>query len=277
MMRYVLLCLACALASGCSTAPTESLGEFRETLYVEGFLRAGNAVDSVLVGTTMPIYDAYDRDASAVTDAQVVIDVDGASHALVPLSGKLGYYHAPTLQVEAGETYRLTVTTSLGTATAETTVPFPPSALALSDVLLVGGDSYQISWTGETQGGYVTTRKPVALGEQIPLSLQFGDKFTARFLGGGFDTTGLGAVRDSIAQADQWRYLQSESTTLNAGQFYYYGTYAFWVYTIDGNYADFLVSSNQDPELLDEPRFHVTGGIGVFASIAADSLVFRVE
>ena len=43
------------------------------------------------------------------------------------------------------------------------------------------------------------------------------------------------------------------------------------------SYGDFLISSQQDEATLDEPRFHVTGGIGLCASMAADSVIFRVE
>jgi hypothetical protein len=274
--RWIWVVCSCLLGTGCSTTPTESLGDFNETLYVEGFLRAGNAVDSVFVGSTMPLFDVYDRDASAISDAVVRIEVEGVVHPLTPIASKLGYYQSSTLEIEAGKTYRLTVESSLGVATAETTVPFPPAAISASDVLTIGGDPYQIDWVGDTQGGYVTTRKTQAQGEAVPIELQFGGRRPGG-LGGTIDTTGFGAIRDSIALADQWRYLESTTTTINAGQFSFYGTYAFLVYAIDGNYADFLVSSNQDPEILDEPRFQVEGGIGIFASMAADSVVFRVE
>lgn len=143
--------------------------------------------------------------------------------------------------------------------------------------LLIGGDPYQVGWAGETKGGYVTTRKSMELSEQIPLQNQFGGRRFGGGFGGAFDTTGLGAVRDSIARADQWRFMQGSSLTLNQRQFTYYGTYAFLVYTLDENYGDFLISSQQDEASLDEPRFHVIGGIGLFASMAADSVVFRVE
>ncbi|MFT5369135.1 MAG: hypothetical protein ACI8V2_004109 [Candidatus Latescibacterota bacterium] len=276
--KWMFVLCACLSGAGCNTTPTESLGEFHEILYVEGFLRAGNPVDSVFVGSTMPLFDVYDRDASAILDAIVSIEVDGTVHALTPVAGKLGYYQAPTLQIEAGKTYRLTVEAAQGIATAETTVPFPPSATGSSDVLSIGGETYRVDWVGDTQGGYVTTRKTQIKGEPVPIELQFGNR---RPGGGGFggtiDTTGFGAIRDSIALADQWLYLEGTATNVNAGQFSFYGTYAFLVYAIDGNYADFLVSSNQDPEILDEPRFHVDGGIGIFASMAADSVIFRVE
>ena len=282
MMRWRIVFLVgavlCTAFSGCNTSPTESLGDFRETLYVEGFLRAGNAVDSVFVGTTMPLYEVYSREAAGLPDAVVTLEVDGASFALQPLTGKPGYYHRSDLIVESGKTYRLTVTTDLATATAETTVPYPPALGASLSVLQVGGDPYRITWSGETETGYVTTQKPVVLEESIPLETLFGGfGFGGGFFGGGFDTTGLGATRDSLARAEQWRYVQNTSATINARQFSYYGMYAFLVYAIDENYADFLVSSQQDPQVLDEPRFHISGGIGLFASMAADSVVFRVD
>jgi hypothetical protein len=278
MKKWMFVLCVCLSGAGCNTTPTESLGEFHEILYIEGFLRAGNRVDSVFVGSTMPLFDVYDRDASAISDPIVSIEVDGVVHALTPSGVKLGYYQAPTLQIEAGKTYRLTVEAAQGIATAETTVPFPPSATGSSDVLSIGGETYRVDWIGDTQGGYVTTRKTQIKGEPVPIELQFGNR---RGGGGGFggtiDTTGFGAIRDSIALADQWLYLEGTTTNVNAGQFSFYGRYAFLVYAIDGNYADFLVSSNQDPEILDEPRFHVNGGIGIFASMAADLVVFRVE
>ena len=49
------------------------------------------------------------------------------------------------------------------------------------------------------------------------------------------------------------------------------------VYTLDTNYGDFLVSSQQDPRLLDEPRFNLQGGVGLFASMAPVSVVYQVQ
>ena len=121
------------------------------------------------------------------------------------------------------------------------------------------------------------------LGDQIPLESVVGGGRRGRFGGfGGFggtgiDTTGFGALRDSLAEASRWRYTRNQSTTLDLRQFSHYGTYVFRVFTIDANYADFLISSTQDPQTLDEPRFHVSGGIGLFASMAADSVVFTLE
>ena len=261
-------------AAGCSTAPTESLGEFRETVYIEGYLRAGSPVSGLFVGTTMPLSSVYDREASALSDALVTIEVDGVSYELSPVADRPGYYEQSDLIIESGKTYHLSVTTGLGVATAQTTVPIAPQVSGAS-ALLIGGDAYRVTWEGETKGGYVTTRKGVELLEQIPLATQFG-RFGGGF-GGGVDTTGLGALRDSIAQADQWRFLQGSSLSLNPRQFSYYGIYSFAVYALDENYGDYLISSAQDEAALDEPRFHVTGGIGLFASMAADSVVFRVE
>ena len=237
-------------------------------------MRAGNPVSGLFVGTTMPLSSVYDRDASALSDALVTIEADGVPYELSPVVDRPGYYEQPDLIIESGKTYHLSVTTGLGVATAQTTVPVAPQVSGAS-ALLIGGDAYRVTWEGETKGGYVTTRKSVELLEQIPLATQFG-RFGGGF-GGAVDTTGLGALRDSIAQADQWRFLQGRSLSLNPRQFSYYGIYSFAVYALDENYGDYLISSAQDEAALDEPRFHVTGGIGLFASMAADSVVFRVE
>lgn len=275
-IEWIFCLFLCLGAGGCSTAPTESLGEFRETVYIEGYLRAGSPVSDLFVGTTMPLSSMYDREASALSDALVTIEVDGVSYELSPVVDRPGYYDQPDLIIESGKTYHLSVTTGLGTATAQTTVPVAPQVAGAS-TLLLGGDAYRVTWEGETKGGYVTTRKPVALLEQIPLETQFGGRRFGGGFGGAVDTTGLGALRDSIARADQWRFLQGSSLNLNPGQFSYYGMYSFLVYALDENYGDYLISSQQDEAALDEPRFHVTGGIGLFASMAADSVVFRVE
>ena len=273
----LLLCLILGLGSwACSTAPTESLGEFRETILIEGYLRAGSSVSDVFVGTTMPLSSEYDRDAGALSDANVSISVDAVSHLLSPVSDKPGTYHQPDLIVEPGKTYHLSVTTGLGTATAQTTVPFPPQASG-APVLYIGGDPYLLTWEGKTNGGYVTSRQIVDLQERIPPESQFGGGRFGGGFGGTIDTTGFGALRDSIARADQWRFLQGQSQTLNPFQFSYYGTYSLLVFALDENYGDFLISSQQDKATLDEPRFHVEGGIGLFASMAPDSVVFRVE
>ena len=273
----LILCLVIGLGSGaCSTAPTESLGEFRETIFIEGFLRAGTNVSGLFVGTTMPLSSEYDRDASAVSDADVSITVDGVTHSLAAVPDEPGAYHQPDLVVQPGKTYHLSVKTGLGTATAQTTVPFPPQASG-APVLYAGGDPYRVTWEGDTNGGYVTSRQVVELLERIPPESQFGGGRFGGGFGGSVDTTGFGALRDSIARADQWRFLQGQSQTLNPIQFSYYGTYALLVHALDENYGDFLISSQQDEAALDEPRFHVEGGIGLFASMAADSVLFRVE
>ena len=85
------------------------------------------------------------------------------------------------------------------------------------------------------------------------------------------------SLGDSLAGAEQWRYVQKRSTVLDWRQFTWYGTYAFVVYAIDENNADFLVPSRQDPQELDEPRFNISGGIGVFVPMAADSVAFTVK
>ena len=270
---------ALLLPMGCDTSPTDSMGDFRPVLYVEAFLKAGEPVEDIFVGTTMPLYEVYDRTASAVSDASVTLEVDGAASQLQPTAGSPGTYGSADLQIESGKTYRLVVQAEDFVAQAVTTVPNPPVVTANGADFIVNSTAFSASWEGETAGGYFTTKAEVEPGDPIPLESLFGG-FGGRPFGGGFagiDTTGFAAMRDSLARVQRWNYVQQKSTTLDWRQFYSYGTYAFKVYAIDENYADYLVSSQQDPQVLDEPRFHVAGGVGIFASMAADSVHFRVE
>ena len=270
------------LVSGCGDSSTESLGTYEPTLYVEGYLIAGNAIDSLFVGTTVPLFEAYSRELSAIVDADVAVEVDGTIHLLMPLAGRPGQYHLPSLLIEAGKTYKLSVTVEGVTATAQTTVPSPPIMQAESANLVLNETPFTATWIGETEVGYVTSRKTLNLAGSIPLELQFGGGrggFGGGFGGGfaGADTAAFAARRDSLAQLDQWRFVRNQSTTLNWQQFTHYGTYSFLVYSIDKNYGDFLVSNQQDPQILDEPRFHIEGGIGIFASMAPDSVAFTIR
>jgi hypothetical protein len=263
---------------GCSTTPSDSMGEFQGAIYVEGFLIAGRGVDSVFVGTTVPLYESYSRTTSGIADALVTIQVDDTTQPLAPLTGSPGYYHLPQLQIQSGKTYHLAISIDDVTLQAQTTVPAPPVVSASSGVLTYTSSELAVTWTGDSEGGYVTTRGPVVLGEPIPLELQLGGgKGGFGGFGGAIDTTGFSAMRDSIAAAEQWQFVQRESAQLNWGLFTRYGTYSYAVLAIDANYADYLISSRQDTEVLDEPNFHVTGGIGIFASMAADTLLFTVS
>lgn len=270
----------CALAMGCGDNPASPQGGSQSTLYIEGFLKAGGPVDSVFVGVTTPLSETVSRSESGVTGAAVTLEVDGTTSALQALVGRPGYYSLSTLRVASGKTYQLTVKTGERTAQAQTTVPSPPTASASSTEMKVGDNPITVTWkdASDNNHGFLSTVAAQALGPSIPLETLFGGFFGGRFPGfSGIDTTGFAAQRDSLSIRDRWQYQQGYSTTLNWRQFSHYGTYAFRVYVIDRNYADFLVSSRQDPQTLDEPRFHVSGGIGIFASMAADSVVFKVS
>ena len=251
------------------------MGEFNATLYLEGYLIAGQAVDSVYMGTTTPLLEAFEREDVGIPDAIVTLDSGERSWILQSSGG--GYYSNAAVTIESGMTYTLTAQTPLGALTSSTTVPMPPSVASTGTVVTAESGDLTVSWSGVTEAGYVTTRKPVELGSSIPIEFQFGGGRFGGF-GGAFDTTGFGAQRDSLAQVAQWRFLPGVTATPIAYQsFVRFGTYSVIVYSLDANYGDFLVSSQQDPRLLDEPRFHVEGGIGLFASMAPDSVVFSVE
>ncbi len=267
----------CALASGCGKNPVSAQGG-GTTLYLESFLRAGNPVDSVFVGVPTPVSETIGRDSSGVIGAAVTLSVDGTTFTLRALPGRPGYYTLPTLRVASGKTYLLTVKAGGNTAQATTTVPPPPTVSASITQMKVGDSPITVTWSSASdKNGFLSVVAAQSLGDVIPIETLFGGGF-GRFPGfGGADTTGFTAARDSLSIRDRWQFPQGHSATLNWRQFSRYGTYAFRVYALDANYADYLVSSQQNAQTLDEPRFHVTGGIGIFASMSADSVVFQVS
>jgi hypothetical protein len=273
MMKRALLLLVVSVSMSCSTTPTDSLGDYTPTLYLEGYLIAGRSVDSVYVGTTTPLLETFVREDVGLPASTVTLSVGQVDHALSSVGG--GYFSNPDLIIEVGKTYVLEAETSLGVVTATTVVPLPPELASSSSSVSENLSTIDVTWQGATEAGYITTRKPVSLGESIPVSFQFGGR--GGFGGGVIDTTGFGARRDSLAQAEQWRFLrEASSTTIDYNSFTRFGSYTMLVYTLDSNYGDFLVSSQQDPRLLDEPRFSVQGGVGLLASMAADSIVYQV-
>jgi len=288
-VKQLFIFLPCAallfgLLTGCDTSPTDSEVEFTPTLFIEGYLVVGSSVTDIFVATTAPLYELYNRAQNAVPNASVTLQVDGATFTMFPVPDSPGHYHLPDLIVQSGKTYSLFVAAGELTAQAMTTVPFPPTLVTYQTDLVFNRTEFSASWSGDTHGGYVTTKKLELEGAPIPLERQFGGFRGGGGFGGTVDTTGFGAlqdslatVRDSLSKVDQWRFVQGTSTTLSWQQFSNYGTYSFQVYTIDTNYADYLASSTQDPQFLDEPRFHITGGIGIFASMAPSGVSFVVR
>ena len=74
---------------------------------------------------------------------------------------------------------------------------------------------------GRDKGGVCYDAQVCGTAGANPQPTQFG-RFGGGF-GGAVDTAGLGALRDSIARADQWRFLQGRTLSLNPRQFSYYG------------------------------------------------------
>lgn len=275
MRKWIAFLGAAILTSACSTTPTDSLGEYSPTLYLEGYLVAGRSVDSIYVGTTTPLLETFTREEIGLPDATVIVTADGQDHLLTSVGG--GYYSDPSLVVQSGTNYSIRVETSLGQMTAGTTVPGAPNLSATGAAVSAEVPEIEVFWEGATEAGYITTRKALALGASIPVEFQFGGGRFGGGFGGAIDTTGFGARRDSLAQAEQWRFLRAgSSSTIDFNSFTRFGTYTFLVYTLDNSYGDFLVSSQQDPRLLDEPRTNVQGGVGLFASMAPDSVLYEV-
>ena len=71
MKRISIFIILLVISASCSTNPTDSLGEYAPTLYLEGYLIAGQPVDSLYVGTTTPLLGTFSREDAGLPDATV--------------------------------------------------------------------------------------------------------------------------------------------------------------------------------------------------------------
>jgi hypothetical protein len=151
MKRLILLTCFVLISASCSTTPTDSLGEFTPTLYLEGYLIAGQPVDNVYVGTTTPLLETFTREEVGLPDATVVLSVDGTDWVLTSVGG--GHYANPKMTIEVGKMYALRAETTLGTLTASTVVPVPPALTSTGSSVSADLSSLEVSWLGETEAG----------------------------------------------------------------------------------------------------------------------------
>ncbi|RIK81795.1 hypothetical protein DCC62_01585 [candidate division KSB1 bacterium] len=133
---FIIFVICFALVS-CSGQPTEPA--FEEKLVVNGFLKAGGGVDSIMVSKTIPIEEKFDAAISRVRGA--VVRVRRAGDRWFTLAeyppaivrddqGNVidevgGIYFLPpeSLRVESGQTYELSVAALGLEVGAQTTVP----------------------------------------------------------------------------------------------------------------------------------------------------------
>jgi hypothetical protein len=285
--RFVLLAMTVvmvmAVLSGCDNAIQSN---YTEQLVVDGFLYAGEPVDSIVLHRTTPFGAYYDDLDYAVDGATVTITVDGVAHPLLP-TGLKGRYYLPAsdLVVEGGKTYNLTVsapnlqTGGVQSVTATTTVPMPIHFSAVADS--IRGKTFSVDTNNLASLAFVVTAGPV-------------DNPNRRYL---LSVRALDTVEaDSISPASRGYFpgelpdidtnLTIRYSNLATGPaiaitprlFIWYGPNLITFYAIDTNWSDYQRQvigrggTNYQPTLN-----HINGGIGIFGSAARDTVTIFLK
>lgn len=285
------------LLTGCDTVePTES-----PRLVVEAFFDTGRPLPAVVLRQTHPLDEAAPSDSLFVTDASVVLTLDGKSIAYQHDPQQPGHYRAaPPSSLAAQAQYVLTVRWKQQTFTAagrmppliridsvDVRVPDQPVQAILLDSLLADIDSLDLD-TGVQQGFVypvvVTLWWEAAFAEtgldslywvhpqlepRIPVSASLADYFLR--------TEQLLRERTLVRDARQRRTwtgvyavpVASDADTLPA--------HSLRIALLRGgeDYARFA-ASRDDPERR-EPVSNIPGGLGIAAGISVDSLRLSVE
>jgi hypothetical protein len=129
-MRVLLaiFCLA-LIAVGCENiVPADDL-PYVDHIVIEGYLYAGEPIDSVAITHTLPLSNEYDKEAAALKTAVVVVSVDGRS---IPLAyARNGIFKDPNREViQSGKEYSIDVRWNGLHAWASTHIPVPPSIVS---------------------------------------------------------------------------------------------------------------------------------------------------
>ncbi|HEY3874878.1 MAG TPA: DUF4249 family protein [Candidatus Kapabacteria bacterium] len=259
-----------AALSGCDQ-PIQSA--YQEQLDVSSFLFANEPIDSIVLHRTTPFGDYYDDLDYAVDSATVVVSHNGVADTLLPTALKGRYYlPANTMIVMGGETYTLSITAKNNQTggthllTSSTTVPMPIhlDSLALS----VRGQTIVLDTTNLSNFAFLISAGPIDKPDrEYLLSITALDTTFGRIHGGG----------DSSSETTRFSQVATGPNIAVTSRFFsWYGPNLLTFYAIDTNWSDYQRQIQQGIDY--QPSLnHITGGIGVFASGARDTVSFFLK
>ena len=241
---------------------------FSPQIVIQGFLYAGEPIDSVIVRQTIPI--TADNKSDRVSGAKVSISVDDSTYQLIEGGYHGRYILSQHVIVQAGKTYSIRVEALGQVATAQTTVPL---AIHLDSVKL---GNRRLSLTDTDKVVYPTNVDSL----QNPGIFQFWSPSPG--------CAGYGVEAISVAPIDSNRIVdnvtQSFPDSNSIGryrffilstfeqvvwiQFTYYGLNAIRALAVDQNYEDFILGLYLSGSQFNNNTLHVSGGLGVFGSAA---------
>ena len=285
MKKLIVIIAALAVISGCELYEQD---EYQEYYVVESYLVANGNLQQVRLSTTNPIDETYRFEGNAVSGATVKIQRLNPDSSVIEEYGyqqqQPGIYTPiNNAKVRAAQLYRLHVTTSNGDIITSTTyVPGNFETVNEVDPSYVYQGEEQVELT-TTPSSYITDRQSYFV-------------FTISALDPNPNNlTPFYADQVDDDETDIEEYYINSSGIVNEGNFEqnpdgtitlrlpwlavaFYGSNNIIVNTIDDNLYDFLRShdtqsggSTLSPGEIQNIRYNVNGGIGVFGSMASDT------
>ncbi|MDZ7269680.1 MAG: DUF4249 domain-containing protein [candidate division KSB1 bacterium] len=285
----LLLLVMAAFLLACSEQPTEPV--FAEKLVVNGFLRLGGGVDSIVVSRTVAIEERFDVAHSRVRGALVRLRRQNdrwftlrERHTAAGDSVSLpGVYFLPpeSLQVESGQTYELQVTALGQTVTAQTTVPPQISLLEANRglrygdrPLLASGDTVEyVSGKSFADAPLFSLFWPPLPGVSLYRVIADADNNDFRNLIR--DTTTAANIFKgdlqqrkepfgfNIAFTPDYNPMRARISWL---YFNYYGWHTIRLLAMDEAYARYMQGQLDDGAQREMPKSNIVGGYGILAS-----------
>jgi hypothetical protein len=286
MKKLIAIITTLALLSGCELYEQD---EYQEYYVVESYLIANGNLQQVRLSTTNPIDETYQFEDNAISGATVKIqrlnpDSSVADEYAYELQQPGIYTPVNNITVEAAQLYRLHVTTENGDEISSTTyVPGNFETINELEPSYVYQGEQQVELT-TTPSSYITNRQTYFI-------------FTINALDPTPNNlTPFYADQVDDDETDIEEYYVNSSGIVNEGNFdqnsdgtitlrlpwlavAFYGTNNIVVNAIDDNLYDFIRShdtqsggSTLSPGEIQNIRYNVEGGIGIFGSMASDTI-----
>ncbi len=265
--------LAALLFAGCDTAIETA---YQEQIVVGAFLYENAPIDSIVLHRTTPFGAYYDDLDYAVEGAAVTVTVEGVQHHLLPAKLKGRYYlPASDLIVQGGKTYQLSITApnsqtdGTHSISATTTVPMPIHYNPLVDS--VRGQSFVLDTNNLGAFAFVVTAGPVDQPDRrYLLSVTALDTANGRIRQRG----GL----DSVQTTRYTNIATGPAIAITSRLFNWYGPNLITFYAIDTNWTDYQRQITGQGGTAYQPSLnHISGGMGVFASAARDTVTIFIK
>ena len=238
-----------------------------KTTIVEGYLYAGNTIDSLRV-TQSYSYGQVEEEVIPIDDLNITITDDNDQFELTSIGN--GFYQNTNLIIDAGKNYQLEFERDGEIISAETFVPENnATSISTTEVELeqiqagifpIGGinipDPVEVSWNNEAGDYYYVLIKNIETDPEY--------------------------VNENIAQLDgQFLFITEPQITdfyaiRTRQELTQYGTYQIIVFRVNPEYAALYEGSSNSTLSLEEPPSNIINGLGIFTGVSSDTLYLEV-